>query len=243
MALQCHCPCLLVSALLAALALWGTGGMLVAVFPRHATLLQLHATALLTFSTQESNAVQRQSFHLGGQQQQQHIQHQNSALRAEQQALHFVAAAVRKVNVKYLSSPPEEMLDVTRGAAQHPSHQPSPAEATQILTVTRRHDQGSVKLAGEVQQRWGVEPQDGVLDRPDLCAELLGIKKLAIMFLTRGALHHEPSWQIWCVLVVKSKIPSTLPCDELCFSGMASFQCFLACCAFLILLWAAIVKP
>eukprot|EP00884_Botryococcus_braunii_P000625 jgi/Botrbrau1/10563/Bobra.0343s0011.1 len=35
------------------------------------------------------------------------------------------------------------------------------------------------------------------VQEPDACSGLLGIRKVALMFLTRGTLHHEATWRAW----------------------------------------------
>ena len=61
-------------------------------------------------------------------------------------------------------------------------------------------------------------PAPYVMERsPDACSDVLGISKVALMFLTTGDLHHEDAWRLWfrsASGLIPSQISSQWACGD-----------------------------
>lgn len=62
-------------------------------------------------------------------------------------------------------------------------------------------------------------PIDVMDHSPDECADALQIPKVALLFLTKGMLYHEPSWRLW-LKSAEGLVPSQIVADHLCDIGV-----------------------
>ena len=70
---------------------------------------------------------------------------------------------------------------------------------------------------GEPPHRHAYLPDPEVLRHSptDVCGDVLGIPKVALLFLTTGQLYHEETWRLW-LTSAEGKVPSNVVLDRIC---------------------------
>ena len=73
---------------------------------------------------------------------------------------------------------------------------------------------------GEPPHRHAYLPDPEVLRHSptDVCGDVLGIPKVALLFLTTGQLYHEQTWRLW-LTSAEGKVPSNVVLDKICGVG------------------------